>query len=122
MALASEFLLVLAFVLASPHLLNAVPDLDLHFVRRLAPGVLLLPLPQRLRQAKRVAKEGASMTLETAKKLEAEMLRTEVSAIYVDDQYTRLFSALLKVTHRLLANSQGRLRRPSHVYCVGLRL
>ena len=95
MALASEFLLVLAFVLASPHLLNAVPDLDLHFVRRLAPGVLLLPLPQRLRRAKRVAKEGASMTLEMAKKLEAEILRTEVSAIHVDDQYTRLFSALL---------------------------
>ena len=49
-----------------------------------------------LRRAKRVAIEGVLVTLEMAKSLAAAPLHMEVSSMYVNIQYTRLFSSSLR--------------------------
>ena len=62
-----------------------------------------------LRRAKRVAMEGASVTLEMAKNLAAAPLHMEVSSMYVNIHYTRLFSSSLCSSHTLtcLASSSS---------------
>ena len=87
--------------------LDAVPELEAELIIALASretvgeGLLVDVLPDEdeaalaLRRAKRVAIEGSFVLLITAYNLAAATLRTEVSTMYVDIQYTRLLSHLL---------------------------